>query len=184
MGAVREREVDVALIAATHQNLAARVKDGAFRSDLYFRISSIPLTMPALRERREDIPLLASGLLARLGRGRDLQLEADAERALCAYAWPGNVRELRNVLERAALLCDGDRIRRRDLRFEATDADEPAAEELALTLQDVERRHIERVLRDVGGKVEQAAQRLGVPRSTLYQKIKTHGIGAVPDATG
>ena len=178
MGAVREREVDIALIAATHQDLAARAKQGAFRSDLYFRISGIPLTMPALRERRQDIPSLARALLARLVRdqGRRATLAADAERALCGYPWPGNIRELRNVLERAVLLCDGDTITRRDLRFEPAPVPDAPARDADLTLQQVERQHIERALRDAGGKVAEAARRLGVPRSTLYQKIKAHGI--------
>jgi DNA-binding NtrC family response regulator len=179
MGEVSEREVDIALVAATHQNLAARVKDGAFRSDLYYRISSIPLTMPALRDRREDILPLAHTLLARsatdLNRG-GVKLGADAERALQGYAWPGNIRELRNVIERAALLCDAGTISRRDLRFEPAPAAGSVDDESGLTLQEVERRHIERVLREEGGRVEPAAQRLGVPRSTLYQKIKNLGI--------
>lgn len=182
MGAVRERDVDIALIAATHQDLAARVKSGAFRSDLYFRINSIPLIVPPLRERREDLPLLASNLLERLQLGRKLSLSRDAELALCKYSWPGNVRELRNVLERAALLCDNDVISRRDLRFEA-ELDVMNTVDLGMTLQQVERQHIERVLKDVGGKVDLAAQRLDIPRSTLYQKIKTFGIGPLPSAS-
>ena len=180
MGAVHEREVDIALIAATHQDLGARVKDGAFRGDLYFRISSIPLTMPSLRQRKEDIPALAGSLLAKAATspGRVITLGADAERALLEYPWPGNIRELRNVLERAALLCYDNTITRRDLRFEPAPAQEAAGQDSRLTLLQVERQHIEHVLREVGGKVEQAALRLGIPRSTLYQKIKTHGIVA------
>ncbi|AWQ86736.1 sigma-54 interaction domain protein [Pseudomonas aeruginosa] len=178
LGAVREREVDIRLIAATHQDLAGKVKERTFRSDLYFRISSIPLSMPALRERKEDIPALARTLLARLADvpGRSVRLGEDAEQALCGYAWPGNIRELRNVLERAVLLRNGDTIARRDLRFESTPLQDVQVGDTGLTLQQVERQHIERVLREVGGKVEQAALRLGIPRSTLYQKIKVHGI--------
>lgn len=185
MGSVREREVDIALIAATHQDLAARVAEGAFRSDLYFRINSIQLRMPALRERREDIPMLARALLQRLvvGQGGAPRLAADAERALCEYAWPGNLRELRNVLELAVLLSEGGSIRRQDLRLEGVQASMPSvgaaiddATEAGLTLQEVERRHIARVLRETGGKVEAAAQRLDIPRSTLYQKIRQHGL--------
>ncbi|WP_298013656.1 sigma-54 dependent transcriptional regulator [uncultured Castellaniella sp.] len=177
LGAVRERDVDIALIAATHQDLGGRVKEGSFRSDLYFRISSIPLRMPALRERKDDIPLLAGALLARLAsnKGRDMRLTVDALQALREYAWPGNIRELRNVLERAVLLCNGDTITRRDLRFEPAPVP-MGGHATNLTLQQVERLHIENVLRELGGKVEQASLRLGVPRSTLYQKIKTHGI--------
>ena len=182
LGAVREREVDIRLIAATHHDLASKVKEGTFRSDLYFRISSIPLTMPALRDRKEDIVPLARTLLARslADPSRTPQLTDDAALALREYAWPGNIRELRNVLERAALLCNDNTITRRDLRFESTSAQDAHAGDLNLTLQQIERQHIKRVLHDVGGKVEQASLRLGVPRSTLYQKIKLHGIAAAP----
>ena len=182
LGAVGEREVDIRLIAATHHDLASKVKEGTFRSDLYFRISSIPLTMPALRDRKEDIVPLARTLLARslADPSRTPQLTDDAALALREYAWPGNIRELRNVLERAALLCNDNTITRRDLRFESTSAQDAHAGDLNLTLQQIERQHIKRVLHDVGGKVEQASLRLGVPRSTLYQKIKLHGIAAAP----
>lgn len=182
LGAVREREVDIRLIAATHHDLASKVKEGTFRSDLYFRISSIPLTMPALRDRKEDIVPLARTLLARslADPSRTPQLTDDAALALREYAWPGNIRELRNVLERAALLCNDNTITRRDLRFESTSAQDAHAGDLNLTLQQIKRQHIKRVLHDVGGKVEQASLRLGVPRSTLYQKIKLHGIAAAP----
>lgn len=180
LGAVREREVDIRLIAATHHDLASKVKEGTFR--MYFRISSIPLTMPALRDRKEDIVPLARTLLARslADPSRTPQLTDDAALALREYAWPGNIRELRNVLERAALLCNDNTITRRDLRFESTSAQDAHAGDLNLTLQQIERQHIKRVLHDVGGKVEQASLRLGVPRSTLYQKIKLHGIAAAP----
>lgn len=179
MGAVRERAVDITLIAATHHDLAARVQAGSFRSDLYFRISSIPLTMPALRERQADIVALAEAMLARLvaDPGRRPRLTDDARQALQGYAWPGNIREMRNVLERAVLLCDDATITARDLRFESTTVVGGASgADVSLTLQQVERQHIERVLREVEGKVTAAAARLDVPRSTLYQKIKTYGI--------
>jgi DNA-binding NtrC family response regulator len=178
LGAVREREIDVSLIAATHKDLAEEVRKGTFRSDLYFRISTIPLLVPSLRERIEDIPLLASTLLALLppSRGRQLELSAEATRALCDYPWPGNIRELRNVLERAALLCKHDRITPRDLHFNLALSENPTSYNSGLTLGEVERQHIERVLSEEGGKVSQAALRLAVPRSTLYLKIKSYGI--------
>jgi DNA-binding NtrC family response regulator len=163
------------------------VQEKKFRSDLYFRISTIPLRVPSLRERAEDIPVLARQLLgvlaSDLGR-RGLRLAADAERALTTYSWPGNVRELRNVLERAALLCGRDVLEASDLRFESAGALQPRgegpavgeAETAHLTLEELERVHIERVLRELGGRVTEASQRLGLPRSTLYQKIKRYGI--------
>lgn len=180
MGAVREREIDVALIAATHKNLLDDVKQGSFRSDLYFRISSIPLRVPPLRERRSDIPMLATTLLSQLQPtlAGHVVLSSDAQQAVCDYAWPGNIRELRNVLERAALLCENGVITPRDLRFGPVSSQDSATHDTSLTLEEVERQYIERVLHEEGGKVAQAALRLGVPRSTLYQKIKTYDIRA------
>ncbi len=182
MGSVHEREVDIALIAATHQDLSARAKAGTFRSDLYFRISSIPLTMPALRDRKQDLPQLAEAVICRLSRdmGRSVQLDQSALSALAGYHWPGNIRELRNVLERAALLCDGGVITRRELKFE-TAATANVDTDPSLTLRQLERQHIEHVLREEQGKVAQAALRLDVPRSTLYQKIKEYGIDVAPN---
>lgn len=188
MGAVHERTVDIALIAATHQDLAARIQAGAFRQDLYYRISSIPLIMPPLRERREDIGPLADAMLAQLSpnQGRRARLTDDAHQALLDYAWPGNIRELRNVLERAALLCDQATITRHDLRFETVS--EPVAargdDDDGLTLQQLECRHIERALQAAQGRVAEAARRLDIPRSTLYQKIKTYGITMPKRARG
>ena len=184
LGEVRDRQVDVQLIAASHQNLPLLVQERKFRGDLYFRISTIPLRVPSLRERPEDVPILArqilEGLATDLGR-RGLRLSTEAERALSAYAWPGNVRELRNVLERALLLCGRAVLEPADLRFEGPAAAPPApaeapAPETLLTLEEIEKRHIERVLRDMGGRVAEASQRLGIPRSTLYQKIKRYSI--------
>jgi len=187
LGDVRDRQVDVQLVAASHQKLPELVQQKKFRSDLYFRISTIPLRVPSLRERVEDIPVLARQLLAvlanDLGR-RGLRLSPEAERALAAYSWPGNVRELRNVLERAALLCGRDVLEASDLRFESagalhatgtlgTPAQSPGTN---LTLEELERGHIERVLQELGGRVTEASQRLGIPRSTLYQKIKRFGL--------
>jgi len=182
LGDVQDRTVDLRLIAATSHDLSRLAGEQKFRSDLYFRISTLVLRVPPLRERREDIPTLATDMLGRLGRGRTAALSAQAMDALQTYAWPGNVRELRNVLERAVLLSDADTLQPADLHFDAaTSVASPAAARTPafdgnLTLVEVERRHIETVLRDVGGKVADAATRLGVPRSTLYQKIKTLGI--------
>ncbi|MCY1003022.1 sigma-54 dependent transcriptional regulator [Myxococcus sp. MISCRS1] len=177
LGDVRDRRVDVRLIAATHQDLGTATREKRFRSDLYFRVSTLILHVPALRERPEDIPVLARSFLAEMGtaRGRGgVGLLPDAETALMRYAWPGNIRELRNVLERAVLLSGGGALSRGDLRFESS-PDEPAAED-DLTLEELERRHIERVLRRENGHVERAAVRLGIPRSSLYERLKRLGI--------
>jgi DNA-binding NtrC family response regulator len=178
LGSVTDRRVDMRLISATHQDLARFVQEQRFRSDLYFRLSTLPLRVPPLRARREDIPLLSADLLERIGAevGRPgLQLTADAQQALQAYDWPGNVRELRNVLERAALLSEREAIDRRALHFDA--AASPAAQRnTTLTLEEVEREHIEAVLSEEDGNVPRAAVRLGVPKSTLYQRIKKYGL--------
>ncbi len=184
LGEIRDRQVDVQLIAASHQNLPQLVKERRFREDLYFRISTIPLRVPPLRERLEDIPILArqllEGIATDVGR-RGLGLSPEAERALCAYPWPGNVRELRNVLERALLLCGHDVLEPADLSFGGSGAapavpHEAPPAETHLTLEELEKVHIERVLREMGGRVAEASQRLGIPRSTLYQKIKKFAI--------
>jgi DNA-binding NtrC family response regulator len=180
LGDVRDRQVDVRLVTATHQDLARLCQEKRFRSDLYFRINTLTLRVPALRERREDIPVLATALLrscaAQLGRG-EVTLDSGAAVALTSYDWPGNVRELRNVIERAVLQSDRPVLTRADLTFDAgpTPADVGPSD---LTLAELERWHIERVLREEGGHVARAAQRLGVPRSSLYQKIKLYRLGS------
>ncbi len=189
LGDVTDRRVDVRLIAATHQDLARGVRENRFRRDLYFRISTLPLAVPPLRDRVEDIPILARVILERvaadLGRS-NVELAPDAVTTLCEYRWPGNVRELRNVLERAVLLADGSTLARRDLRF-ASDVDTPAPSvgvEGDLTLAQMERLHVERALRAEHGRVEAAARRLGIPRSSLYQKLKEYGLKASSFQTG
>jgi DNA-binding NtrC family response regulator len=178
LGEVADRQVDVFLIAATNQELASLVRDGRFRSDLFFRINTIPLAVPPLRERREDIAPLALRLLEQLGRdvGRPGgRLAPRALEALGAYSWPGNVRELRNVLERAVLRAEEGEIQPADFRFAPLLAESPAAGG-GQTLVDLEKQQIERILREERGRVINAALRLGIPRSTLYQKIKEHQV--------
>lgn len=175
VGDVRDRQVDVRLIAATHQDIGQLVREKRFRDDLYFRISTIPLSFPSLRERIEDIPTLAQYLLnkiaADLGRG-ELHLDQSCIQALQAYSWPGNIRELRNVIERAVLLSDQKHITLNDLHFDGhTQVGAPFLDS-RLTLLELEKQHIERVLQEERGRVETAAKRLGIPRSSLYQKIK------------
>ncbi|MCP4660516.1 MAG: sigma-54-dependent Fis family transcriptional regulator [bacterium] len=179
LGEVRDRQVDIRLIAATHQDIKRLVREQKFRSDLYFRISTLPLTVPALRERVEDIPLLARDILKTLAaaRGRPgTELSPSAEKMLQRYSWPGNIRELRNVLERAILLTDDQRLEPQNLRFdsglELPEDREPPGDALI----EVERRHIERILRDESGRVYPAADRLGIPVSTLYKKIKRYDL--------
>ncbi len=174
LGETQTRRADLQLIAATHRDLAAMVTEREFREDLYFRLSTFPLRVPSLRERVEDLPVLAQEILDRVHGPRSadgITLSDDALDALQGYGWPGNIRELRNVLERAALLQEGGRIRRRDLRLGgATTPTEPEDE----SVDSVVRRHIESVLAEVNGNVTAASRRLGMARSTLYQKIKQY----------
>jgi transcriptional regulator with PAS, ATPase and Fis domain len=190
LGEVRDRVVDIRLIAATHQNLRNMVAEKRFREDLFFRINTLPLRVPALRERPEDIPLLADHMLEELSlsRGRDeSRLSPEAEDAIRRYSWPGNIRELRNVLERAVLLGDKNVLQSQDLKLEGavamptvqvatTSGDTNGVYSSSLTLEEVERRHIELVLREEKGKVEAAAKRLGIPRSSLYNMVKRYQI--------
>jgi DNA-binding NtrC family response regulator len=179
VGDVRDRQVDVRLIAATHQDIGQLVRERKFRDDLYFRISTIPLAFPALRERIEDIPPMAQYLLSKvaldLGRG-EIQLDEGCIKALQAYSWPGNVRELRNVIERAVLLNDKTTITLNELNFDGHANVTAPFHDSRLTLLELEKHHIERVLQEERGRVEKAAKRLGIPRSSLYQKIKKHQI--------
>ncbi|HEX2163814.1 MAG TPA: sigma-54 dependent transcriptional regulator [Thermoanaerobaculia bacterium] len=176
LGEVRDRRVDVQLFAATHRDLARLCRDGAFRADLYYRISTIPLVVPPLRERPEDVAVLAADLLRRLAgdlkRG-PLSLSEEAVEALQRHSWPGNVRELRNVLERAVLAVREGEIGPAELRFDQLTA---AVTESPQTLDEMERQEILRVLGEERGRVVAAARRLGVPRSTLYAKVKVFGI--------
>jgi DNA-binding NtrC family response regulator len=179
LGDVRDRKVDVWLIAATHQDLARAVEEKKFRNDLYFRISTIPLAIPPLRERIEDVPVLAEHFLKRIASdlGRPpAALSAGAVARLKAHTWPGNIRELRNVLERATLLCPGSLLGTADLGFDFEVRAVLPEESEGLTLLEAERRLITRALEQERGQVARAAERLGISRSSLYQRIQKHRI--------
>lgn len=181
VGDVRDRQVDVRLIAATHQDIGQLVREKTFRNDLYFRVSTIPLAFPSLRERIEDIPIMAHYLLDKLatdlGRG-EIELQPECIKALQAYSWPGNVRELRNVIERAVLLSEQKNIQLQDLHFDGHSRRRASYLDSNLTLNELEKQHIERVLLEEQGRVEKAASRLGIPRSSLYQKIKKYHLNS------
>ncbi|HSC59232.1 MAG TPA: sigma-54 dependent transcriptional regulator [Gemmatimonadales bacterium] len=180
LGEVQDRTVDVRIVAATSLDLARLVREQKFRSDLYFRINTLTLTVPPLRERPDDLPLLAGQLLRRIAgrRGRrEVELADDAMARLRAYPWPGNVRELQNVLERAVLLSDHALLRAADLHFDAAPELARSVDGAFPTLGELERRHIAEALERTGGNVPEAAKLLDVPRSTLYQRIKTLGLG-------
>ncbi|PWB57031.1 MAG: Fis family transcriptional regulator [Nitrosomonadales bacterium] len=176
VGGVETLRADFRLVAATHRNLEEMMDAGTFRRDLYYRIAAFPIHLPALRERREDIPLLAKSMLGRLAPGRPLHLTESAVEQLMQYGYPGNVRELRNLLERAILLSDGDAIDGRHLPpgpVLTRNAPAPAqtAEEEILPLEEAGRRYVRRALQQLGGDKRELARRLGMSQRTLYRKL-------------
>ncbi len=170
----RERiPIDVRLITATNRQLEQMVEEGAFRQDLYYRLRVVVMTLPALRQRRSDIPLLVRHFLHVYGErfGRDgLRVSRGALAKLMGYSWPGNVRELENVVQAAVALAPSEVIAEDDIDLSQSTA-HPAQSEL-LTLDELERRHIVNVLKAVGGNRQAAASILGIDRSTLYRKMK------------
>ena len=183
VGATDPEQVDVRLIAATNRDLEQDIKEGRFREDLYYRLNVISLELPPLRERADDIPLLAEFFLERLAEDRGEEpkkVSEDALEVLAEYPWPGNVRELENVLERAVVLIDRDTIEPGDLPDKLTEPrpepvvqDKPPANP---TLEVIERAYIEHVLRAEDGNRTRAAETLGIDPSTLYRKIKRYDL--------
>ena len=201
VGSTRPRRVDVRIVAATHRDLAAMVERGEFREDLYYRLSGVTVTLPPLRERPSEIVPLALLFLARAARTMkrsSWMLHADAAAALLEHTWPGNVRELRNVITRAAALCNETTLRREHLVFGpkplphlvALPRQEPsspppppvvpaAADEpmdVRCEVRAFERERIITALRRTGGNQTQAAKLLGVSRRTLTNKLNAHGL--------
>jgi DNA-binding NtrC family response regulator len=178
LGGVRDHLIDVHLIAATNTDLNKAVETGKFRADLFYRINALPLRIPSLRERPEDIPIIATVFLAQLqtnmGRSK-LHFSPEAITALKSYHWPGNIRELRNMLERAALLSPDGILRPAHFIFQPASNMRPISSDASgLTLEQVEHKHIQTVLAEEGGSVQRASIRLGIPRSTLYAKLKQY----------
>jgi two-component system nitrogen regulation response regulator NtrX len=185
-GSTRIR-VDARVVAATNKDLRVEIKTGRFREDLYFRLNVVPISVPALRERREDIPLLADHFMAALAREygrRAKRFESDAVDALQRYSWPGNVRELRNVIERVMIMVPGERVTSRDLLFldqsagpaVSVEADSSTTMPLHDARDDFERQYILRALAAQHGNISRTADVLGVERSNLYRKMRSFGI--------
>lgn len=167
---------DFRVIAATHQDLQAALAEGTFRRDLYYRLHVVHLAVPPLRDRREDIPLLAEHFLRRYAAETNKKIDSIHPEALAAmhhYDWPGNVRELENAIERAVVVGKGRQIRLEDLPF-LSPAARPAGP--ALSLEEMEREHIARVLATTEGNISRAAQVLQINRTTLYHKVKKYGL--------
>ncbi len=183
IGGNRTISVDLRVIAATHQDLKASCAERRFREDLYFRLNVLPIQIPALRDRREDIQDLAQFLLTAIADRRAVRahsIDAAAMEVLTAYAWPGNVRELENVLERATAFCEGDRIGVEDLPSELRHSAHPkpaATASLAgMKLSDIERMALAQTLEFCQGNKSKAARYLGISEKSVYNKMKRLGL--------
>jgi transcriptional regulator with GAF, ATPase, and Fis domain len=180
VGALKERKVDMRIVAATNRNLAQEVRRGRFRKDLYFRLNVLSITMPPLRERREDIPLLAKHFAKhnRVTMAARKRLRADTLRCLQAYDWPGNIRELANVVERAIILAGPHTaLQPSHLPPEARAATaHPERTPQARSLAQAEKETIEAALAATKGNRSKAAEMLGTSRMTLRKMMNQHGI--------
>jgi len=177
VGSSQTRRVDVRVLSATNANLAEEATTGNFREDLLFRINTVEIHLPALRERREDIPLLAMHFLNR-NRSRYRKqvsgFSAAAMQQMMQYPWPGNVRELEHTVERAVLLCRGEEIEPANLAIATTRSSAPNFENMSI--DEVEALLIRKVLRRCDGNISQAAEALGLSRAALYRRIEKYGL--------
>jgi two-component system nitrogen regulation response regulator NtrX len=190
VGGTQRIRVDVRVLAATNKELPAEIRSGRFREDLYFRLNVIPIFVPPLRDRQDDIPLLADHFMALMaaeyGR-RPKRLAPEAVARLQHYPWPGNVRELRNVIERLMIMVPGDTITAQDLAFLGHDGMHAPIEpvDLAIPLAEArerfERDYIQQALAAQNGNISRTAEVLGVERSNLYKKMKAFGIAPSRD---
>jgi DNA-binding NtrC family response regulator len=181
VGSNQSKAIDVRVIAATHKDLKKAIANGVFREDLYYRLSVIPIVIPPLRHRPEDIPLLAHHFLRKysaLNGGKVTSFTQDALRKLMTLNWPGNVRELENMVERLVVLSRSQQIDTPDIPTTEQSSSEQffgQATNDSPTLEELEKRYIQLVLEKTGGKKEKAAQILGINRRTLYRKEKDYG---------
>jgi DNA-binding NtrC family response regulator len=179
VGSSKTRRVDVRILSATNADLDQAVAEGRFREDLFYRLNAVEIRLPPVRERREDIPLLAAHFLAASGRkyGRpDLRLNPGAVEALLRHPWPGNVRELRHAVERAVLLAEGDEVGVEHLGLRQAPDGSLRLENMQL--DDAERILIRKAISRNRGNISRAAEDLGISRSALYRRLKRHGLQA------
>jgi DNA-binding NtrC family response regulator len=173
VGSLTQRAVDLRVIAATHRNLRAMVQEGRFREDLYYRLSVFEISLPNLSSRREDLPLLERHFIDKYSAEYGKHIAGFSRRAqlrLASYCWPGNVRELESVIANACLMASSELIDIKDLpeRFEETGDEKTLTDSALLSLSEVQRRHVLRVLEGVGGNKARAAEVLGIGRATIY----------------
>src|SRR5262245_4196671 len=177
LGGTRVVSADVRVVAATNRDLHEAVAQGTFRADLYYRVNVFDIRIPPLRDRGDDVMLLAESFLEDIARARGagrFALAPTAAGALRAHQWPGNARELRNVLERATVICNGATIEADDLSLDPPSACRPAT---STDLNSIERSTIERVMSDLDGNVSKAARTLGISRTQLYGRLRKYGFG-------
>jgi DNA-binding NtrC family response regulator len=182
VGSSQVIKVDVRIVAATNKDLQKDVKTGTFREDLFYRLSVVPIALPPLRERRDDIPLLATHFLSKYNKKRRKNIKAISDRAMKAlveYDWPGNVRELENAIERAVVLAESDVVKASDLLYYGLTVDAPSSKSdvsAAQRLIDVEREHIAKTLKMFHGHRGKTAESLGIDRKTLRAKLSRYKI--------
>lgn len=179
IGSNEAMHIDIRIVAATNKDLARLIHEGLFRDDLFYRLSVVPLHLPPLRERSEDIPALAHHFLKKYTARRNKSvrdISKSALKTLVSYDWPGNVRELENAIERAVVLTDGAVIRPEDLYYYGFDTGSAISPAALKTLEDVEKEHIVKTIRSFNGNKSRAASVLGVDRKTLRRKMKKFGI--------
>lgn len=185
VGSNKTITADVRILAATNKDLAGLVRGGTFREDLYYRLNVVPIKLPPLRDRKEDIPAMAHAFLKEFARENDkpvVDFTVDAMEALLKYSWPGNVRELRAAIERAVLLCRGDRVSVQELPesirlqepLSVPVTPSPSPTQGTMTLREAEKQLIIRALKEAGGNRTQAAKKLGMSRRTLHRKLHTY----------
>lgn len=177
VGGNEEIKVDVRIISATNKDLKGAIARGAFREDLYYRLNVVTIELPPLRDRKEDIPLLAQHFLHKFAQENQkavTEFSLEAQEFLLSYDWPGNVRELENAVERAVILAKNSLIDVADLPHPSSSPAE--AVPLGKSLRELEREHIRRVLQEAGGNYSQASRVLGISRMTLYNKARDYGL--------
>jgi transcriptional regulator with PAS, ATPase and Fis domain len=179
LGDTQERFVDVRLVAATNSDLAAAIKQGTFREDLFYRLNVIPVHVPPLRERKEDVPLLVEHFLRKTANagGRSVRrFEAAAIDVLMSYDWPGNIRELESAVEYACMLSQGDTVVESNLPPQIRKAAAAPLVHAAMSLDEMEAAHIRQILEANSWNQDRAATTLGIGRTTLWRKIRRYGI--------
>ena len=177
IGGVETISCDIRIIAASKGDLKEMIKEGKFREDLYYRLNVVPIYLPPLRERKEDIPLLVKYFINKYAKDKKIEFDDDAIEILTSYNWSGNVRELENVIERIVVLCEKEIISEEDVSFIITESvKERDIKLIDEVVKEKEKEHIIKILNQTGGRKKEAAEILGITYKTLWQKMKEYRI--------